>query len=90
MTSSIVPIRDNIEPGIDAERELIDWCLTRLRTFREDAGVPPEQIAIVLIGLDRNDEMYSLANSWDVYSRRTRLETCSMAATLLTARAMGQ
>jgi len=81
-----IPIRKNIEPEFDTEREMLDYCAKELREFREHAGIAPMRIAIVLIG-DDGEAQHSRCNSWSIEGA-SRLETCSMAAALLTKRAV--
>lgn len=80
-----VPIRKGVEPEFDNEREMLDYCAKELREFREVAGIPPNRVAVVLIGHD-GENQFTRCNSWSLEG--TRFETCSMAATLLMQRAM--
>ncbi len=80
------PIKADIEPKFDIEREMIDYFMKELRQFRLVAGVPPDCVAVVLLG--SNDEtLHSRCNSWSIDENATRLGTCSMAAALFLKRA---
>lgn len=81
-----IPIRDNIVPGFDEEREMLDYCAKELREFREEAGFAATRIAMVLIGTN-GEIQFSRCNSW-APADSTKIETCSMAAALLLKRAI--
>jgi hypothetical protein len=83
----IVPIKSDIEPQFDTERELADFAATEIRRFCAHVGAAPQAIAIVLIGKD-DSGTYTKVNSWSPDSSRSRFETCSMGAALLTERAI--
>lgn len=87
MLADPVPIRSEIEPKEDLEREIIDWLMKEVRLFREHTGLPPGRIALVLIGNDANEGQFTRCNSWSPEGG-TRFETCSMAAMLFTQRAL--
>lgn len=87
MSSKLIPIRDDVRIESDAARELIDFCVTQIVEYQRNHGWPPTSIAMVLSGSDgerRATEPYS----WDQSETRTKLETCSIAAALLTKRAI--
>lgn len=82
-----VPIKSGIAPEFDTEREMLDYFMQEMRTFREVSRVPPSRIAVVLIGYN-DGYLYSRAGSWTTNTTGTKLETCSMAAALLMQRAV--
>ncbi len=88
MKGDLLPIRDGVIPELDVEREILDLCHTQLRRFKEQAGCPPTQIAIALIGKGDDDKLYTRAQSWDAKEDRYRIETCSLASTLFLKRAL--
>ena len=52
--ADLLPIRDGLEIESDAERELIDFFVGKMRAYRDDFGHPPTRLAVVLMG---NDEV---------------------------------
>lgn len=83
MTDTIRPIRPDIEPTMDVERELIDWCIEQVRGHVKAHGAP-RSIAIALIG------QTSTVNSWSPGNEdQLRGECCGYAAALLLKRATG-
>ncbi len=84
-----LPIRDGILPELDVEREMLDLCQTQLLRFKEQAGCPPSQIAIALIGKN-GDTLHTRTHSWDAKEEHRRIETCSVAAALFTRRAIAK
>lgn len=67
--------------------ELLDFCTTKITGFTEDYDAPPTQIALVLSG-DKDGKRFTDAYSWDAAEKRTKLETCSLAAAVLLKRAI--
>lgn len=81
------PIRADIEPEFDAERELVDYFMGKVRKFRLETGRAPESVAVALMGDNDKGSFSTLAHSWSLKDERTRFETCSIAAAMLTKRA---
>lgn len=83
-----VPIRPDVEPAFDVERELGQYCAERIRSYVERFGHPPQSIAIVLIG---GMGEISEAHSWTPLDEtHSRGEACAYAALLLNERAAGR
>lgn len=86
---TVTPISKGLVPSIDVEREMISFVAERLRKYREDYGVVPTSIAVVLVGADEGDA-YSVAHSWSpADENKSLLQVCSTAAALLWKRALG-
>jgi hypothetical protein len=85
--SGPVPIRKGVKPETDFGRELLDFCSTRIVEFTEAYDTPPTTIALVLSG-QKNDYRFTDAHSWDAAEKRSKLETCSLAAAVLLKRAI--
>jgi len=49
VSENIQPIRSDIVPELDVEREMIDFCMAKVREFAKERG-EPRSIALVLIG----------------------------------------
>lgn len=77
----VVPILDGIEVGFDGERELIDWCITKIRKHLRTHG-EVTSIALVLIG-----PKAAQAHSWAI-DGALRVVTCGTAAAMLIKRAV--
>lgn len=84
-----LPIREGIIPDFDTERELLDYYQKELRVFREQHGVPPTRIVIALVGENKDGDLQTRTNSWDVKEERSRAENCAFAALLFLHRALG-
>jgi hypothetical protein len=87
MMSEPIPIRKNVQPETDFGRELLDFCTTKIVEFTEDYDTPPTSIALVISG-EKDGRKFTNAHSWDASEKRTKLETCSLAAAVLLKRAM--
>jgi hypothetical protein len=85
--SDPVPIREGVEPKTDFEREILDFCVSKITGFAEDYDTPPTTIALVLSG-EKDDRKFTDAYSWDASEKRSRLETCSLASAVLLKRAI--
>lgn len=84
-----IPIRSDIEPTVDVEREMVDYCRDRLAAYCKKHGTPPATIAIALVG-SNHAEAVSEAYSWSPKDENlSRLHACSTAAALLFKRALG-
>lgn len=81
--SGIVPIRSGVEPEFDAERELIDYCATKVREYATRHGVAPTRIVVCLMGKTGCDEQSYQTSCWDVLDTRTESEMCGHAIALL-------
>ena len=89
MNNDVAPIRPDIEPTVDVERELRDYTWDRIRGYVERNGEPPVSIAIVLLGRDHGGSADE-AHSWSPgEEERSRLHCCSTASALLLKRALG-
>lgn len=83
MNDSVHPIRPEIIPTLDVERELIDYCAEKIRMHYATHG-EVNSIAFVLIG------EVSTAHSWSPrHESASRGECCGYAAALLLKRAVG-
>lgn len=87
MTTEPIPIRAGVEPALDVEREMRDYCWQKIREYTEAYG-PPSEIALVLLGKNEVDAM-CLAHSWSPSDTGTRLRTCAAASALLLKRSLG-
>ena len=87
MSEVVTPIRKDVDPKLDEERELLDWCMTQVRRHKKHCS--PTSVAIVLLGHTDDGKFITTINSWSLDEKRTRIETCSVASTLLLQRAMG-
>lgn len=85
--SDIVPIKPEIEPTIDVEREMLDFTAMKLRDYVQEYGAPAS-IALVLIGPNKAGS-HTLAYSWSPKDSTSRFHTCSVAAMALSKRALG-
>lgn len=81
-----IPLRKDLQVTVDMEREMLDWCATQLREFREGSGCTANKIALVLLGDDGSDQ-YSSTSSWSP-GGGSRVEVCSVAAALFMRRAV--
>lgn len=89
MTGNITPIREDIRPELDLERELLEWCQARIKQFTTESKIEPSRIAMVLIRPgDGEREMRTMCSTWDVEDKAARVETCALAALLLQERGM--
>lgn len=88
MTDAI-PIRPDVVPALDVEREMADHVRETVREYIEENGVPPVTIAFVLIGED-DGAAATIARSWSPgREERSRLQACATAAAVLWKRALG-
>lgn len=82
-----VPIRPGVEPDLDVARELRDYAWGKVDDYVAQHG-EPHSIAFVLIGRDAVGTP-SIAYSWSPRDEgSTLLHSCSVAAALLTRRAL--
>jgi hypothetical protein len=81
------PIKPGVTPQFDAQREVLDWCVMQLRRWDGDAKTTPEGVVMVMFGR-ANGQLHTITNSWSPTDSRSRFETCSIAAALLTERAL--
>lgn len=87
--SEPVPIRRDVLPKLDVEREMLAFVDEKLNDYRRQYGEPPFAIAMVLVGPDKSDSASS-ACSWAPGNEdSSRLMTCSVASALLLKRAIG-
>ena len=87
--SEPVPIRPGVQPTIDLEREMLEWCQIQIRAFIRDHGTAPSRVGMALMGgSGREDPLKTLVNSWDIYNRASTLEVCATSAMLLTRMAV--
>lgn len=88
MTEAI-PIRPDVEPTLDIEREMADHVRESVRDYIAENGGPPVTIAFVLIGPDDGAHA-AIARSWSPGNeQRSRLQACATAAAVLMKRALG-
>jgi hypothetical protein len=87
VSETLVPIRAGVRPETDFGRELLDFCTTKITSFTEECGAPPTTIALVLSG-ENDGKKFTDAYSWDAAEKRTKLDTCSLAAVVLMKRAI--
>lgn len=83
MSSPIVPIRAGVTPELDAERELIDYCASKVRRFIKDNGTSATRVAIVLLGKVDEDNHAFATYTWDMLESRPASEIRGHAALLL-------
>ena len=80
----VTPIRPEIEPRYDGEREMVDYLASKVRQYADEAGAPPTAVAVVFLSdFGEFDQAYS----WSPGEHR-RHATCARAAVLLTKRAL--
>jgi hypothetical protein len=75
------PIRDGLIPEADAEREMSDYVLRRVKIHTERVGEPCDTIAIVTMS-----HKGRIAHSFSFKEPSDRLATCSAAAAMLLSR----
>lgn len=86
---NIAPIRSDVAPQLDVEREMLDFVALQLQSYRADYGCAPASIALVLVGDATGDEGTD-ATSWTpANDRMSRLHVCAIAAAVLWKRALG-
>lgn len=86
--SDAIPIKKGIGLEFDVERELADFFAMKLRSFRDSAdALPPEAVAIVLLGKGRGERLVSIATTWSPSNTMSLFEISAMGAALLTKRA---
>lgn len=79
-----IPIRSEVTPKFDGEREVIDFCALRVREFAFNQGHPPTRVVMVLMGKDASGQGEASTTSfWDTMDTRTRSEMRGHAAVLL-------
>jgi hypothetical protein len=89
MNDGPIPIRQGVTPQTDTGRELLDLVAKHIAQFSERHDNEPTSIAFVLSGdVGDGNTRATEAHSWDASQKRTRLETCSVAAMMLVRRAL--
>lgn len=82
------PIRPDVVPSLDVEREMVDHVRETIREYIEEHGGPPVSIAFVLIGPSEGDTA-ATARSWSPGNeQRSRLQVCATASAMLMKRAL--
>ena len=76
-----------MKPETNFGRELLDYCTTHITDFTEEYGTPPTTIALVLAA-EKDGRRFTEAYSWDATGKRSKMEICSTASTMLLKRAM--
>lgn len=85
---TVTPLRPDVMPALDVEREMLDFVTTRLREYCADHG-EPRSIAFVLVGPDTGDAT-TIAYSWTPTNEEaSRLQCCATASAVLMKRAIG-
>ena len=86
---TVTPIRPEVAPTLDVEREMLDFFAMNLRGYIEEHGEPPRSLAFVLVGPDRGDAC-STGYSWTPGDEESsRLHCCATASAVLMKRAIG-
>lgn len=84
---TVTPIRPEVAPKLDVEREMLDFFAMKLRDYVAENG-EPRSVAFVLVGPDRGDAS-STAYSWAPGDEESsRLQCCATAAAVLMKRAI--
>lgn len=81
------PIKPGVAPVFDSERELVDFFITQMRAFTSKHGLAPSTIAMAFTAEDAG-AFKTGAYSWALDDKSTRLQICSVAATLMHKRAL--
>ena len=83
------PIKPGLAPVFDAERELVDFFITKLRHYQDKhGGLLPNTIAVVFTATDAEHALKTGAYSWALDGTATRFQTCALASTLLHKRSL--
>jgi hypothetical protein len=84
------PIRADIEPTIDAAREMRDWTWDQIKAHMDHCdGMAPVSVCIVLLGPNGEGAHSFTVNSWTPTDERaSRMQVCAAAAALLNQRAL--
>lgn len=80
--SEPIPIKSWVVPGVDGEREMLDYCQGQIAKHVEMYGEAPSACAIVL----ESDKGWTV-HSWSARSDSDRTKNCGAAAALLLKRA---
>jgi hypothetical protein len=83
---TVTPIKPDIEPKLDVERELVEFCMGAIKSHIEKYG-EPAAIALALIGPDAPDTT-STTSLWSPRSVTVGSRIASFASTLFLARAL--
>lgn len=85
---TVTPIRPEVAPTLDVEREMLDFFTMRLRQYVDQYG-EPRSLAIVFVGPDSGASV-SEASSWTpTDDNSSRLQCCATASAVLMKRAIG-
>lgn len=86
---TVTPLRPDVMPALDVEREMLDFVAMKLRDYVTETGASPRSIALVLVGPDHGDAL-SIGYSWTPGDEESsRLQCCAVASAVLMKRAIG-
>lgn len=84
-----LPIRPDVVPTVDAEREMLNFFAAKLRENCDLNGRPPHSVAFVFVSHDKVGQQTE-GYSWSPTDEEsTKLHTCSVASAVLLKRAVG-